>query len=202
MGSPVAQAPPPQERKNGQLAVSELQNQPLSQQATTARSSSETSQSDIQRSATQTVAITSAAPVLKTESAVVSASVSSLGKAAQAKSTRAPLPSKRPAASTISNGHETLAVDSAGDLFVCEGAGIRWQRVAHQWTGKAIKVNLASPASMTQSAPSKTLSGGATTSTNFDTGTPAAVATRVGFELTTDTGAIWSSPDGLVWKRQ
>jgi hypothetical protein len=201
MGAPVAQALPPQEQKNSQLAVSQFQNQPLSQQATTARPSSEPSQSDIQRSATQTVAITNADPVLQTENAVVSASVFSLSKA-QAKKAGSPLPSKRPAASTISNGPETLAVDSAGDLFLSKDAGMRWQRVTHQWTGKAIKVNLASRASMTQSAPSKTLSGGATTSTNFDTGPPAAVATRVGFELTTDTGAIWSSPDGLVWKRQ
>jgi hypothetical protein len=28
------------------------------------------------------------------------------------------------------------------------------------------------------------------------------VRTGVGFELTTDTGAMWSSSDGLVWKRE
>ena len=102
-------------------------------------------------------------------------------------------------ASTISNGLETLAVDSAGDLFFSKDAGIRWQRVAHQWTGKAVKVSLAS-SSVARPAPSKAPSAGATPSTNFETVTPAAVK-RVGFGLTTDTGAAWSSSDGLVWKR-
>ena len=209
VGSPVAQAPPLLEKKNnplnvdgGQTAALQSQNQLFPQQAIVPRPLSGPSQSDIQRSASQTVSITGAAPALQTESAAVSASVSSLGTAAQAKSIRAPLPSKRPAVSTISNGLETLAVDSAGDLFVCEDAGIRWRRVAHQWTGKAIKVSVASPASMTQPVPGKSLSAGATASTNFESATPAAVAPRVGFELTTDIGAIWSSPDGLVWKQR
>jgi hypothetical protein len=85
---------------------------------------------------------------------------------------------------------------------VCDDACIRWRRVAHQWTGKAIKVRLASPAYMTQPASSKVLSAGATASTHSETAAPAAIATRVGFELTTDIGAIWSSPDGLVWKQR
>jgi hypothetical protein len=209
IGSPVAQAPPLQEQKNNPLDVNgaqtvvlQSQNQLFSQQATAPRSSSELSQSDIQHNASQTVSIPGAAPALQTESAVVSASVFSPATAAQAKSIRTPLPSKRPAVSTISNGLETLAVDSAGDLFICEDAGIRWRRVAHQWTGKAIKVSVASPASTTQPVPGKSLSAGATASTNFETATPAAVAPRVGFELTTDIGAIWSSPDGLVWKQR
>ncbi len=209
IGGPVAQAPPLQGQRNNplsdkqaQTAVLQSQDQLFSQQATAPRSSSEPSQSDIQHSANQTVTVAAAAPVLQTESAVVSASVTSLGNAVRAKSMGAPLPSKLPAASTISNGHETLAVDSAGDLFVCEDACIRWRRVAHQWTGKAIKVSLVSPASMLQAVPGKTLSAGATASANLETAPPAAVAQRVGFELTTDTGAIWSSPDGLVWKQR
>jgi hypothetical protein len=208
IGGPVAQAPPLQEHRNPlsdkqtQTEVLRSQNQQLFQQATAPRPLSEPSQGDTQNSASQTAVITDAAPVLQTESAVVSASVTSLGKAARAKSTRAPLPSKLPATSTISNGLETLAVDSAGDLFVCEDAGIRWRRVAHQWMGKAIKVSLVSPASMPQAVPGKTLSAGAAASANLEAATPAAVAPRVGFELTTDTGAIWSSPDGLVWKQR
>ena len=145
------------------------------------------------QNASQTVAITGAASDLQTESAVVSASVS-FSRAAQAKSIRAPLPSKRPAISTISNGLETLAVDSAGDLFICDDAGIRWRRVAHQWTGKAIKVSVAPPASMTRPAPGKTLAAGATASTNFETAPATAVAPRSGFELTTDIGANLVQP--------
>jgi hypothetical protein len=209
MGGPVAQAPPLQQQKNSPLtgkreqpADLQSQNQLLSQQTTAPRPLSEPSQSDTQHGASQTVAITNAAPLIQTDSAVVSASVASLGNAAQAKSIRVPLPSKRPAVSTISNGPEILAVDSAGDLFLSKDAGLRWQHVTHRWTGKAIKVSLAFPPSMTQPAPSRTLSAGATASTNFEAATSTAVATRVGFELTTDTGAIWSSPDGLVWKQR
>jgi hypothetical protein len=208
MGGPVAQAPLLQGQKNSPLAgkreqTADLQSQDqlFSQQVTAPRSLSTPSQNDAQHSASQTVDVTNAAPVLQTENAVVSASVYRLGRAAQAKSTTAPLPSRRFTASTISNGLETLAVDSAGDVFFSKDAGIRWQRVAHQWTGKAVKVSLASPASMTQSVPSKTSSADATASSKFETVTPAAAGTRVGFELTTDSGAIWSSSDGVVWKR-
>jgi hypothetical protein len=206
IGSPVAQARPLQEQKNNpfndngaQTTVLKSQNQLFPQQAPAPPPSSEPSQSDIQRSVNQTVAVTAENPILQTESTVVSANVSSLGRVAQAKSMRAPLPSKRPAVSTISNGHETLAVDSAGDLFVCEDAGIRWRQVAHQWTGKAVKVSLASPNSTPE--PALGLSADATASKN-ETAKPAAVATRVSFELTTDTGATLSSPDGVVWKQR
>ena len=207
MGGPVAQARSLQEQKNSpltggreQTTDSQSQNQLLSQQVTAPRSLSEPSQNDIQHSASQTVEVTNAAPVLQAENAVVSASVFNLGGAAQARSARAPLPSKRLTASTISNGFETLAVDSAGDLFLSKDAGISWQHVARQWTGKVVKVSLASPISMTQSAPAKSPSAGATPSANFETVPPATAAPR-GFELTTDTGAMWSSSDGLVWKR-
>jgi len=207
-GGPVAQARPLQEQKNSPLtAVRERtaglqsQNQMLSQQVTVPRSLSEPSQIDAQPGTSQTVEVTNAAPVLQTEGAVVSASVFDLGGAAQAKNIRAPLPSKRFAASTTSNGLETLAVDSAGDLFLSKDAGVSWKNVARQWTGKALKVSLAST-SVTRAAPNRASSRGATPSPNFETVTPAAVRTGVGFELTTDTGAMWSSSDGLVWKRE
>lgn len=207
-GGPVAQARRLQEQKNSppidrreQTADLQSQSQMLSQQVSVPRSFSEPSQIDAQPSANQTVEVMSAPPVLQAEGAVVSASVFNLGGSTQAKSARAPLPSKRFAASTTSNGLETLAVDSAGDLFLSKDAGISWQRVARQWTGKAVKVSLASP-SVTRAAPNRTSSSGATPSPNFETVTPAAVRTGVGFELTTDTGAIWSSSDGLVWKRE
>jgi len=205
--APATQAPPSQEQKDSALidkraqrADLQSQNQLFSQQATGPRSLSEPSQSSVPHGTSQTVAVTSAPPILQTENAVVSASVFNLSGAAQAKSARTPLPSKRFVASTISNGIETLAVDSAGDLFLSKDAGKSWQRVAHQWTGKAIRVSLTPPSSMAQSVSREALSVGATASTNFETATPAAVPPGGGFELTTDTGGTWSSSDGLVWK--
>jgi hypothetical protein len=82
MVGPIAQARSLQEQKNSPLTgrreqTADLQSrdQPLSQQVTASRSSSEPSQNDIQHSTSQTVEVTNAAPVLQTENAVVSASV-------------------------------------------------------------------------------------------------------------------------------
>jgi hypothetical protein len=187
--------------KRAQTAALQSQSQLFSQPAAAApRSLSEQSQSKMPQSTNQTVEVTSAPIDIQTENAVVSPSVFNLGGVAQAKRVKTPLPSKRFAASSISNGLETLAVDSAGDLFLSKDAGKSWQRVAHQWTGKAVRVSLASPSSVTQPVPRKALSAGATASTKLEPATPAAVPPGVGFELTTDAGAIWSSPDGLVWK--
>jgi hypothetical protein len=213
MNSPVAQAPLSQGQRNGlltnrQVQTTDLQsqnpqshNQLFPQQAAAApRSQNELSQSNMPNSVSQTVTVTSAPIALQSEDAVVSASAFNLGGAPQARSARALLPSRRFAASTISNEIETLAVDSAGDLFLSKDAGKSWQRITHQWTGKAIKVSLESPASVTQPVSRKAMSAGAIASTNGGTATPAAVPPGAGFELRTDTGAIWSSPDGLIWK--
>jgi hypothetical protein len=110
------------------------------------------------------------------------------------------LPSKRFAVSTISNGIETLAVDSTGDLFLSKDAGKSWRRVAHQWTGKAVRVNLGSSSSMRQPVSTKASSAGGTASTELEPVTPAAVPPAGGFELTSDTGVTWSSSDGLAWR--
>jgi hypothetical protein len=202
VGGPVAQAAPAQERKSNLLAARgepmaavPSQNQLFPQEPAAARSSNEF-HGDLQQSASQSVSVTSAPPLVQSHGAVLSASTFS-GKAALARnsSARAPLPSTLPAASTISNGFATLAVDSVGELFLSKDAGMHWQRVAQQWTGKAVKVSLESPVSKTQG-----LAG--TPSAGFDAVTPAAVPTRVGLELTTDAGAVWSSVDGLVWRQR
>jgi len=205
--APVAQAPQSQEKKDSlsadkreQTAALQSQNQLFPQQATAPRPLNEASQDKVPHRTNQTVEITGAPAVAQTENAVISASVFNLGGAAQAKSARAPLPSKRFAVSTISNGIETLAVDSAGDLFLSRDAGKSWRRVAHQWTGKAVRVSLVSSSSVRQPVSRKASSVGATASTELEPVTPAAVPPGVGFELTSDTGETWSSSDGLVWK--
>jgi hypothetical protein len=110
------------------------------------------------------------------------------------------LPSKRFAVSTISNGIANLAVDSAGDLFLSKDGGKSWRGVAHQWAGKAVRVSLASSSSMRQPVSAKVSSAGATASTELESVPSAAVPPASGFELTSDTGATWSSSDGLVWR--
>ncbi|HEY2457651.1 MAG TPA: zf-HC2 domain-containing protein [Candidatus Acidoferrum sp.] len=207
LGFPVAKPTPLQEQQvnpfndGAQTRVLKAQSQTFSQRAAAARPLSGPSQSDIQRSASQTVAVTNEAPVLQTENVVVSSG--EIGgpiplRAISPYGLRAPLPSKRPAISTISNGHETLAVDSAGDVFASQDAGRVWRQIAHQWTGKAIKVRLAVPNSMTETGPSPL--AGSTASINSEAAKAAPVPLRVGFELVTETGSIWSSPDGLAWR--
>jgi hypothetical protein len=112
------------------------------------------------------------------------------------------LPSNRPAASTISNGVETLAVDSAGELFISKDVDIGWRRVVQQWTGRVVRVSLASLPAPTQPARSTSQSADARSSKSVEAVTPTSATKRVGFDLVTDSGATWSSPDGLVWKQR
>lgn len=207
-GVSVAGAAPSQVQKENLLTAGQGQPKPLQtqhqlfpQRTAAPHALSDSIHGEIQQSASQTVSVASAPPILQTESAVLSASSFS-GKSAQANGVEAPLPSNRPAASTISNGVETLAIDSAGDLFVSKDADIGWQRVVQQWTGKVVRVSLASPAAPTQPARSGSQSADARSSKSVDAVAPTITTKRVGFDLVTDSGAIWSSPDGVVWKQR
>lgn len=189
-------------RQGQPTTVLQSQNQLFPQQASLPRTSNDSIHGDIQQNASQTVSVASAAPpVVQTDGAVLSASSFS-GNAAQAKTAKAPLPSNRPAASTISNGVETLAVDSAGDLFISKDADAGWQRIEPQWTGKALRVTLALPTATTQPARRTSQSADTRSSKRVEAVTPTTAATRVGFDLVTDSGAVWSSPDGFVWKQR
>jgi hypothetical protein len=204
IGGPVALAPPSQQQKDGLLAGGQTQtvevqsqNQPLSHRSTVSLARSESSQTDAQHGISQTVSVNGAAPLVQTESAVLSTSSFS-GNAAPAKSAKGPLPSQKPAASTVSNGLETLAIDTEGDLFLSKDPSIAWQRITRQWTGKAIKVSLAEPSSTTQADANASVGA----ASSVEAIKPASTTKKAGFELTTDTGKTWSSSDGLVWKHQ
>jgi hypothetical protein len=108
-----------------------------------------------------------------------------------------PLPSTRSTAFTILNGLETLAVDSAGDLFLSKDAGMRWQRVTHQWAGKAVKVSLAPlrEADRLRARPHPPARHHLQASKRSH---PPPLGTRVEFELTADSGPIWSSSDSRL----
>ena len=93
-----------------------------------------------------------------------------------------PLPSKLSVAITLENGGHTLAVDSAGALFVSKKAGARWKDVKQQWSGKIVALTV-TPA-------------GADKAKQSDTGSATAAST---FQLTTESGAVWVSADGMHW---
>jgi hypothetical protein len=58
----------------------------------------------------------------------------------------APLPSGRPVLSRASTGSLVLALDTENTLFFSSDDGRHWKGIPAQWTGRAIKVNLSSPA--------------------------------------------------------
>jgi hypothetical protein len=124
------------------------------------------------------------------------------------KSVAAPLPSNLATATTISNGHQTLAVDTAGALYLSLDAGRHWTPVDQQWTGKAIQLSLVAPALPQAAPPSQqhaAVHGAISESSpqtrkNTDAVPPVPATASSSFQLTTDSNAVWISPDGLIWK--
>lgn len=120
----------------------------------------------------------------------------------------APLPSNLDTVTTISNGHQTLAADTTGTLFLSLDAGRHWTPVDQQWTGKAIQLSLFAPAPPQAAPPSQQQAAGhgalsessPQTRKNTDIAPPLPATTASSFQLTTDSGAAWISPDGLIWK--
>jgi hypothetical protein len=83
-----------------------------------------------------------------------------------------PLPSKLPAAITVTSSKVMLAVDSDGSLFLSRNAGKGWKAVKPAWAGKVVHlIVLAEPSQ-----------------------TPTSV-----FQLTTDSDSAWLSRDGNHW---
>jgi hypothetical protein len=125
--------------------------------------------------ASETVAVTGAAPTLETDSASVSRIM--------------PLPSGLPVAQTVSLGKRSLSLDSAGNLFLSRNGGKKWKKIDPKWTGKAVHIELKQP-SDSGSSPQRGLAP------------PSSVSAISVFQLTTDAGAIWTSKDGKHWHQQ
>ena len=118
----------------------------------------------------------SAAPIVPTaqiESAIVSES-----DFAKLKARSAVLPSKLGVISEATSAKRTLAVDTAGSLFLSEDAGKHWQTVNAIWSGRAVLVKVAPTAAAVGGVLKHSISR---------------------FELTTDKQEIWVSDDGKKW---
>jgi hypothetical protein len=116
------------------------------------------------------------------------------------------LPSNKPVASRLYAGNRTLALDTAGALFITYDSGRHWIAVAAQWPGKAAQLSFAaSPARLYQVQPqqSQTQSESSVTTGAAAPGlaqqSQQTIAPTAGFQLTTSTGAVWLSTDGLTW---
>ena len=121
------------------------------------------------------------------------------------KNAQATLPSNLAIMTTISNGHQTLAVDTAGALFLSLDAGQHWTLVDQQWTGKAAQLSLAASPSTQPSQQRGAIHGAVSAAMSparagVNTNAAATTTIPLSFQLTTDSGAVWTSPDGLIWK--
>jgi Putative zinc-finger len=147
----------------------------------------------------ETVTVTSAAPVLDTESAALgqvleNQAYDSLPVTNMKAKKRPALPSHLPTISTIANAQQQLAIDAAGSLFRSQDAGVTWQPISIQWTGRAVKVQLA----ISPDANKVAKSAASIAAAKAAPATPS----QPGFELTTDAREVWISSDGQTWKRK
>ena len=112
------------------------------------------------------------------------------------------LPSRLPVLSIVSNVRRSLAIDTSGTLFFSKD-GTSWQPIESQWTGRAVKVRLASFSLSSQQPSAK--------EADSHNASPGRVMSMRGatlsthpfvFELTTDAGGVWTSIDGQTWKQK
>jgi hypothetical protein len=123
---------------------------------------------------TETVTVTASTMALETDAAQISSV----------------LPSHMPAASSVANGKRVLSMDTVGALFLSRNGGKSWRKVKPVWTGKVTEIALATPAEPSESR-SIDLKRKIKTS-----------GSSKAFQLTTDSGAVWVSPDGAHWQAQ
>jgi hypothetical protein len=121
--------------------------------------------------ASETVTVEAAAPVIETSATSV-ASVPV-----------AELPSRMPPQTTVMLGKRVLSLDSAGTLFVSHNGGKSWRKVKLQWTGKVVQIELANA------------------DHDLNPRKKAGAEKEQGaFQLTTDSGAVWISDNGTHWR--
>jgi hypothetical protein len=89
------------------------------------------------------------------------------------------LPSKLAMTSEATSADRTIAIDTAGSLFLSENTGKRWQPISPQWAGRAVAVKAVEPVIGEV--------GGLLKQSNAQ------------FELTTDKHETWVSNDGKTW---
>jgi hypothetical protein len=106
---------------------------------------------------------------------------------ADALSLDAKLPAGAAAIAQVSMGKRMLSADAAGNLYLTRDAGKSWKKIKPKWQGKVAHIALV-PAQ--DQAVSQTIEV-----TKPNPAQPSQL-----FELTTDTGAIWTSQDGKHWR--
>lgn len=91
-------------------------------------------------------------------------------------------------AGTVSHGKRVLSIDDAGNLFLSRNGGKKWKKVNPQWAGKAAGIELTS-ANRGEAPPKAKDKAGSASKGDV-------------FQLTTDSGVVWTSKDGAHWHQQ
>lgn len=115
------------------------------------------------------------------------------------------LPSGLNSVSSAAMLDRLVAVDSAGSVFLSRDAGLHWEAVRAQWSGKAIAVQAPSRGLYLVKPPAESGAIEATTQPRPAPTAPAEAAPPVPamlFRLTTDRHQTWVSADGKTWHEQ
>jgi hypothetical protein len=97
------------------------------------------------------------------------------------------LPAGAAAIARVSIGNRILSADTAGNLYLSRNAGKSWKKVKPKWPGKVTQLALIP---VHDQAASQTI----------EVTQPNPAPQPQHFELTTDTGAVWTSEDGKHWR--
>ena len=150
----------------------------------------------------------SLAETVQVETASANASVESANLASLLPVAEAPLPSRLPVTSSAMNAGRTLAVDSAGALFLSKDAGRHWKSVHAPWQGGVAKLTRPSatpPAAAAAQSQSVTVSDAVEVDATPERKEKSSVSRKPApalFEIITANGEHWASVDGAKWKRQ
>lgn len=90
---------------------------------------------------------------------------------------------------SVSYGKQFLSLDSTGNLVLSRIGGKKWKKIRPQWTGKAVRIELA-PAYSSEAPP------------QLKNETLGQASESPVFLLTTDAGTIWASKDGTHWHQK
>jgi hypothetical protein len=121
------------------------------------------------------------------------------------KAARLKLPSGLAIRSIAMGMHRTLAIDSAGAVFLSKDGGMNWKPVTRPWAGHPVLARFReAPPSSNEGLAKKATGGPAnepSTSNGMSVGVIGGVLKPTGtFEIVTDSGQVWTSADGEDWK--
>jgi hypothetical protein len=166
----------------GQVNANEMANKPAAPAASAPAARPDSAAQSVEVQSGPKSASASAAQAQAREMATVSVTGQSVDdsrdKVTKQKSVNVKLPNGLGALSVTSAYQLTIAIDTAGALFVSEDAGKHWQSVKAQWTGRAVLV--------------KTLQTNPHLGTRLKQQEPQ-------FELVNDKLQTWVSVDGKTW---